>query len=407
MKRSLFHILGCAVLALGFSAAAPVWAQVPIVYDGSDPTMLQNVPTLGNDVLAPSGSNTGKSNSLAGNSVTLETGGTVAGIRGAMNSLDADEVSGNHVIIESGVANLLVGVQMMSASIAGGEHYALSSASYGVSSRSNVVSIRGGEVVVNSVITPIVGGLAANYGTGSAAALGNLVGIEGGVIQDNNITATSIIGGSAYVRGDGEDVEASGNAVWISGGEFRSVNEIVGGRAWSNAVAPGTATASNNTVIIDGTPIFTGALPMIYGAVTIPAGGTMVDNILHVSTIGLSVRGLENFQLMDFMLPTALANGDTMITTGAAGADLTGVTISVDIDNPLAPPTIVAGNRYTLISNVSGTFAPVSGTLGGLSYTISIVTSGGSSSLVLDFRMLLAQLLLSLRRLRTQRRTRQ
>ena len=87
--RTLFHTLGgAAALALILFAltAGPALAE-DVVYDGIPPPVLQGFPIPGRDALAPSGSDSGKSSSLSGNKVTLNSG-TVGYVFGALNTSD-------------------------------------------------------------------------------------------------------------------------------------------------------------------------------------------------------------------------------------------------------------------------------------------------------------------------------
>jgi hypothetical protein len=396
MKRSLFHILGCAVLVLGFSAAAPVWAQETIVYDGTNPAVLQNIGVTNPNSLGPSGSDTGKSNSLTGNTITLQAGGTVALVRGGLNFNDDDAVSGNIVNIEGGVAE--------NTTVMGGHHWTLSSGANAVATN-NAVNISGGEVAIPYLNSENVIGGYANSFSGNATATANRLYIEGGLIHpfSGSSGAGGLYGGLARGPGAGAVIEASGNTVAISAGDLREIAVVCGGCAVARSNATtSTLIASNNLVSITGTPVFSSAGPphlhldILGGGTSDSTGrisGTSVGNVLDFRTSGVAITGtVDAFQHMAFMLPTSLANGDTMLST--SGTDLTGVSvIEVGFDNPAAPPAIALGNRYTLIAGVYDApfvpvFTPVTGTLGGLPYTVSVVPTGlapGWSDLVLEF----------------------
>jgi hypothetical protein len=210
-------------------------------------------------------------------------------------------------------------------------------------------------------------------GTGVATASGNSVIVDGG--------------GAGYVTGgqagsDGPAV-ASNNTVTIHGG---TIHQIIRGGLASGS---GSNTATNNTVTIHGAPIF-GGQAALYGG-EVGGGGTSAGNTLNLHSAGLSVEELRFFQRLNFFLPDTLADfflpeglmvGDTMLTViGRRGdypgqrfggiVDLTGVTVNVGLEG--AGPTIRSGSRFVLIAarEMSGDFQPMTGTLGGHSYTVA------------------------------------
>jgi len=222
LPRHVLHLFTAFCFCFGFvalSAHPAVAAGETITFPG---TPLQTVIGF-TDSLAPSGSNTGKSNSLSGNKVTVQSGGTVPGVvTGAINTLDSDKVTGNQVFISGGTAN----------GAAGGwaENNAGSATATG-----NSVTINGGTVNTRDVL-----GARAESTTGNAEASNNSVTINNGTL------GKGAIGGEAVSNAG--DAKASGNSVTFSNS---TAEGVAGGWAWVES-GTGNATASDNRVIING-----------------------------------------------------------------------------------------------------------------------------------------------------------
>ena len=271
MKR-LLHPLVSAVLCFGlffsFSMVAPVLAEV-VTYPGAP---LQNVDGHPN-ALAPSGSDSGKSNSVKDNRVTLNSG-TVGYVYGAINRNDTEAVTGNTVEINGGSVNGVI----YYGQITGGRSYNNASG--------NTVKINGG-----SVSGFVHGGYAPSSRNGIASD--NTVEISGGTVE-----GAFIYGGSTGM------------------GEFSSIPSVEGGSgstgdaSWS---AGSTATASNNTVTIRGTPTF-GSDVWLYGGISASPTG----NTLNLHTAGLTVYHMSSFQKLHFYLPATLEPNGTMLTVARA-----------------------------------------------------------------------------------------
>jgi len=356
MNRFSFHLLSGAVLAFVFSLfTAPVLAQETFAYPQDfPPRVLQMVGDAANSV-APTGSNTGKSASLSGNSVTLNSG-TIGNsmslysggsIYGAINLKDLDVVTSNRVTINGGT---VVGA------VYGGQGLAVS----------------GNSVVVNNGFAKswVIGGLSQNT-SGEAAATNNSVVINGGATD-------GVFGGYAdsYVSDDlssNGNASASNNSVVISGGE---VDEAVYG---GYVVGFGKiCTAANNMVSVSGAPTF-GSNANLYGGIAT----TSVGNILNLHSSGVVVRGVSNFQNINFYLPATMVSPSavlppTMETPAAVQdvliatdkADISGVTVNVALEG--TGPTLWTGLRLTLIraANLVGDFSPTTGFIGGYAYTV-------------------------------------
>jgi hypothetical protein len=134
----------------------------------------------------------------------------------------------------------------------------------------------------------------------------------------------------AYSGGSGS---ATRNIVTIIGAPDLAISALYGGLVWdshSNAVAPGMDAFSGNT--------------------------------LNLKTSGLTVKGIYNFEYINFFLPSTLTAGETVLNVNgearlSENADGTGrrATVNVDIDGASSP--LREGDTVTLISagNLIGT----------------------------------------------------
>jgi len=195
---------------------------------------------------------------------------------------------------------------------------------------SNTVTITGGSVGSN-----VVGGNASGA-TATATVSGNSVTITGGTVCSN----------SYYVCGgmnNSSNGNANNNTVTISGGTVNG--NVYGGRT-------GTGNATNNLVILAGTPTINGD---VYGGVRINGNGTgdlRTGNTLEVRTSGLSVKKLANFEIYKFFLPATISSGETVLTvtdTGSTTLDLKNCKISVSANGG----KLQAGDKITLIKSNS------------------------------------------------------
>ncbi|MDR2243834.1 MAG: carbohydrate-binding domain-containing protein [Burkholderiales bacterium] len=369
--RSLFHLLSGVVLALVFSFPAPVGAQETIAYpDDFPPLTLQTVDSAA-DSLAPAGSSDGKSVSLSGNSITVNSGASVSGrVYGAINLNDSEIVSDNRVLIN--------GVVVGRAAY-GGYHYF---ATGNIATVGNIVTVS------NGTVNDVYGGeVVIPSGTGTSA--------------DNNVTINdgtvnwSIRGGAAWSNFGA--VTATGNSVTINSGTV--YGDVCGGVAWSTFVtaiasgnsvtinggtvngnvsggeAIGIGTAANNTVTIRGAPTF-GADTVLYGG-RLPSGGVSTGNTLNLHSANLTVGEVDSFQRLNFYLPATLTSGGTMLTiVGSPGitsgaVNITGVAVSVALDG--TGFSLRTGDRFILIDarELRGNFQPTSGVLGGYACTVT------------------------------------
>ena len=181
----------------------------------------------------------------------------------------------------------------------------------------NTVTINGG------IIRVVYGGLANYIGD----AVYNSVTVNDGTIL------MGIYGGYSDLGG------ASHNTVSINGGTVNA--DILGGMGSSGG------DAKYNTVSISGNPTFE-ATAGIYGGDF--GNDNFTGNKLELKTAGISVNVVQNFEFINFYLPSTIADGDTVITLAMA-TDLSNVTIGLDFAS--TDPSLAMGDVITLISSVT------------------------------------------------------
>ncbi|MCL2347630.1 MAG: autotransporter outer membrane beta-barrel domain-containing protein [Planctomycetaceae bacterium] len=350
-------------------------AQETIIYDGSNPSILQSVtipvPSFRTYTysLAPANSSSGASNSLAGNSITVSNG-TMDAVFGAFNSMNLGNVTANSVINN----NVVINGGMLNGVCYGGW------TRYG-DADNNKVTMTGGDVgqnlyggysysgnAVNNAVTMgggrALGGISGGV-SNSGIAMGNCVRING----DADVHG-DVIGGAVYntptpmlmlLNGNGEEIsvnvnDAAGNCVNINGGTVKG--NIYGG--WSNygnsignsvTISGGSVqgnifggvsysgTATDNTVTISGTPDL--STSVLIGGQTNYGGDAFTGNTLNLHTgevgnQGLAVSGLQNFQYLNFFLPSTMGNGGVMLNVNGQ-ADITDSVVNVGVEGASSP----------------------------------------------------------------------
>lgn len=204
------------------------------------------------------------------NSVTLEDGGVVQRLYGGYSSAADQNAERNSVEVTGGTVTVGVWGGFSDATDA----------------LSNTVVISGGQVAA------VVGGEASG-----GRANNNTVTINGGTV--------SYVYGA---RADGGD--ANYNSVVITGGTIDGGIEI--GFASRGA-------ATGNTLTISGDPVFSPDVSIMGGNGNGEYGSVFSGNTFNLKTDGLIIGSLQNFQYLNFYLPTTLGAGDTMLTvTGLA-----------------------------------------------------------------------------------------
>ncbi|MDR2696686.1 MAG: autotransporter outer membrane beta-barrel domain-containing protein [Deltaproteobacteria bacterium] len=267
-----------------------------------------------------------------GNSVTISNGTAARGVFGGYarrnSDGDASTAAGNRVTISGGT--VYYGV------------YGGFAADYAAAA--NTLTATGNSVIINAgtVSGDVYGGYAlGGAGTPTATATGNSVIINAGTVSGD------VYGGSAL--GGAGTATATGNSVIISGGTVAGA--VYAGDAVSEG-AVGTATATHNTVTISGSPSF-GQFANLWGGSTAGtgAGDAFTGNTLNLKSANVTVTSLQNFQYLNFYLPTTLGAGGKMLTvTGTA--DLTAgagrsSTVNVGINGASSP--LKTGDQVILI----------------------------------------------------------
>ncbi|MCL2308614.1 MAG: hypothetical protein FWC38_10465 [Proteobacteria bacterium] len=325
MKRSLVHVLGGAVLALGFSVSTAVWAQGVTVE--RPPAGLQDIGCWGVGVdedfgppavaVCPS-----QSISLTGNTVTLQNGATVPGdVYGGFNFIDAGIVFGNMVTIRGAVTDYVYGgfadfgnanvdrnkvfveaTGSVGGWVSGGEVY-LSSGTSGA--YYNEATIRG------AVTRAVHGGYA--YSDGAATALGN----EASVENTGNV-AGDVWGGLA--ESDSAGASVTNNSVTINGGQARAA---IGGQAKGSG---GTGTATGNLVTVTNTNHAPASSAAIIGAhVEADGNASAVNNriIVEGSTV-LEVLSARAWSDTGSAAISRTNNDDTITITNSSVEEVCG-----------------------------------------------------------------------------------
>ena len=160
----------------------------------------------------------------------------------------------------------------------------------------NSVSVSGG-VIGADAYGVVYGGY-----SDSGEATGNSVSVSGG-----HIGAAAygwVYGGYSYDSG-----AVTGNSVSISGGRIGTFGDdsiVAGGSSFSGS-------ATHNAVTLAGNPDLRQAA--VYGGHTTGAATDLFKgNTLNVLGYSGTVRGVQNFEFYNFVLPNTLGNGGTLIT---------------------------------------------------------------------------------------------
>ncbi|MCL2177868.1 MAG: right-handed parallel beta-helix repeat-containing protein [Proteobacteria bacterium] len=398
--------------------------------------MLQTVDGVSNS-LAPSGSNTGNSNSLSYNSVTLLEEGRVGDVYGAIHLDGSKVVSNNRLFIHGEVQGDVFGgvaeteadcsntatvshnsVHFNNATVKNGTVYgglATSSSEAATVSNNNITidnstigCAYGGHIYNDSGtatatgnnITLCNGRLEEIYGayvdssSGAATAAGNSITIYGGEV------GVEIWGVHVSTSNPSEGVSVIGNNLTISGGTIGG--GIYGAYAANNhgpsiisgnnlTISGGTINDSifcvivetrntfvtDNTVNISGSPVFGEHTELHAGDDY--ENGIFSGNTLNLHSADISIAELSGFQNLNFHLPTTLAVNGTMLTVTRTADIGSNSTISVSFES--AGRILQPKDRFILINAgmLTGTFEPTSGTTDGHPYTLE----RDSNSLVL------------------------
>ena len=249
------------------------------------------------------------------------------------------------------------------------------------SATDNRVTVSGGTLGV-----PVYGGYAANPLFGAAmrntvtmtGGTAPTVGLEGGyaegasamentVVFGGDASIYKVYGGHAknnaanrntvtirggLVRGDvygGYGWWADGNTVRIEGGTIQGY--VYGGYAGSNNDPAMVRSASNNRVILAGSADLSASI-LYGGRVDTQPGSTITGNVLEVRTTGLTVKNINGFQELHFVLPADVTPGTTALTLTTGTGVLGGVKVGVALAS--GGNVLRTGDRVTLIHANAG-----------------------------------------------------
>ena len=359
MKKhfGMLLFLACACV---FSAV-PALAGENIEFPGAELQLMEfNGRTHAtHHFIGPDAGGTGKSKSLTGNTVIVNSG-EVKGITsyhedgdieeghvyGAMNFMDEEPVTGNQVIIKGGTAGPAEWMEGANGTVSGGigsggdvignsvavSDGTVNAAIYGGYSRDegnvtgNSVIVSGG--AMNGLVVGGYGGYAAN----------NTVTISGGTVN-RSVAIGSVLGGFG--------LNATNNTVIIEGGTVNG--DVCGGRTY---LWDGNATG--NTVIVSGGEVN----GIIFGG-NFGEGDGFSGNTLVIDGYAFSVEGAGNFENYNFVIPASAAAGGAALTVTDHAVNLDNTNIDVTgIADGVVP---ASGDAVILISNVSGAPKTING----------------------------------------------
>ena len=342
--------------------------------------------------VAPVGSGSGKSDLLSGNVIMLhDSDGPVQFVLGAINTDDADEVSGNTVFINDG-AEVSTNPMNQAPSTRDG--------SPGVPSTGKFTGVYGaysskGNVTDNHVIITkgTIGGHGGN--TGSAVggfglnATGNSVTMNGGEVTEDvrggHATSNNTLGTSASA----DNSAAVENRVSINDGKVG--HDVYGGYVNIQTGGSGLATASNNEVRLSGMTVGTngGDGGNIYGGKVVNKGlgsseviGNLViiDNNSHVLS---DVMGgaLESSQSNSQRVSdnVVIVRGGSVIGQGVYGGWYLPAGLAASSDYCEASGNRVSISDGVLVKKVAGGYVNSSpGTLQAEASRNSVAVSGST-----------------------------
>lgn len=318
-KRYRAVLRRCRLRALALACACALTALPPLPAGansgGEEGTDVWNLP-------AYIGSTTG-----SGGDVIIDSGfdGSVYGGHTAAADTDA---TGNTAIISGGTAT---------GDVFGGF-------SGDGNANNNTAIISGGTV------TGAVGGYSENGSAHnntviiSGGTMSYVFGGQGGTATSNRVIISGGTMGDVY-GGFGADF-ATDNWVIISGG---TVGDVYGGDA------PLGSNATNNTVILSGTPTLNGT---IYGG-RFAYPDAVSGNRLILLTSGLTAKNIANFEQYAFQLPATVKPGDTgLLLTEGVATDMTpggAATFAAGMQGIAGNgPAVKVGDRFTFLRNAAG-----------------------------------------------------
>lgn len=336
------------------------------------------------------------SGNVLDNSVVISGGSVYFGVYGGWND-GVGDVIGNAVSISNGfvdgyvyggwsdtgtAANNVISISggtTVGVDVYGG--WSNDGAAYG-----NIITISG-----SSVGGVVIGGVSikdssANNGvtvSDSGGVAGNAVIISGGSFIGGNVTgglsstnggardnaviiSDSLAGASVYGGRASRNDDARNNSVYIINSRVEA--DVYGGYSYHNVVnnsvsvnggyvggniygghVDGHGDATNNTVTISGSPVFS-AGSYIYGGYVKGAGENFTGNALNLKSSNIAAAGVGNFEYYNFYLPKDTEANDTMLSV-TSGVDLDNATVEIYLQGS---NLLQAGDKVILIGNDSG-----------------------------------------------------
>jgi len=342
ISRSRFRVFLCTACLFALRLATPVTGET-VTYPIPDGT-LQSVDGHLN-CLAPFNSNSGKSDSLSGNSVTVLSSGNVPGsVYGAINiSGDRDVVSNNQVFIYGTTSHVHGG-------------------------RANVATVTGNSVEISGAAAVVQGEVSGGMSHDGIATL-NSVGISGGTVNyhvyggrtySGNATRNSvdISGGTVgtagwgiyggYVGSSTDAGIAEENNVTISGATTVVKSDVHGGSSSGGAALHNTVTINGGTMersVSGGWSNFGN----VAGNSVVVNGGTVNGNVHGGYVNGAGNAAGNNVTINDGAVLDTVFGGHSIsgIATGNS-VTMNGGTVQRVISGGFSDRGNVLGNRITI-----------------------------------------------------------
>lgn len=326
------------------SVANDVNGGYAYAFSTTNPANVLYAETVGNEVVL--GNGTAARTVFGGNSTAVHENGST----GTVNAFsDSNKVTVNGATISEEIFG--------GKSIGSGEGPGL----VNLSAQDNEVFVGTGTTVAEEVY--------GGYAMGNMTSTGNMVVNT----SDNRVTIASgatvngsVFGGYAegLTLGTGTiAVTANNNTVSIS--DARVNGDVYGGYVLGDTQldTSTTARATGNTVNISGnssfsanTSIFGGFVETGTTGTTPPGSDVLTGNTLNVSTSGINIKQVGNFETYNFYLPSSTTNNTVMIQT-SDGADLTGSTVNI---KAIAPGVALnSGDKVYLLKTGGLTGNPV------------------------------------------------
>ena len=356
-----------------------------------------------------SGSATGKSEATANNNtITVNTGGTVKSNVGAGlvftwgkgdNAQSAGSANNNTITISGTVNGYIENAHAHVLTTGDGTVATADSSNntitvntggmVGDRIRNNLVFVdavganakatanaNGNAITVNGTVAGVaLSGHAQVYARGDGTVAisnsdNNTITVNTGGLVNGDVIGSSITAGAGGTNAS-STASASGNTIIING-TVKGAG-VYGGMAWAGGNATSStvaASAINNTISVGGAAEFnpdasTGTV-LYGGSAESTFSGAVLDartgNTLQMRTKNVTVRDIHNFEYLHFYLPNNIAAGETMLAlSNTGGADITESKVGVAIEG--GSSVLQKGERVALIHATGGDLITNAGNL--------------------------------------------